>query len=366
MIHIYKSYKYRLRLSKLQEQRLFAWINTCRAVYNLALETKKEAYRVYGVTYTSFDLMKQTTELRKDFDWVKDVPSDTLHDVIKRMDSAYKKFFKGAGFPKWAKKGKYNSVGFKTLKLVSDGVFMTPKLGNVSIYKDRPTQGEIRRATISVKNNKFYISVLTKQERKPFKANNNQVGIDMGISFFASLSNGQQIANPRFTKKNERLLRTRQKSLSRKFKFSKSWYRAKLLVGKTQEKIANQRLNFIHKTSTAICQTNGFIAVEGLRVANMIKSNLSKSISDVSWAEFFRQIEYKSDWMGSEFVKVDPRYTSQTCSACGCIDKMSRKSQSEFECTECGHIANADLNASKNILSLGLALCRERKAIAYA
>jgi len=368
-MEIIKTYKYRLRLNKLQQQRIDAWINTCRAIYNLALETKIYAYRSNKKNLSAFDLMKQLTDLRHEFDWVTDVPINIEEDAIERMDKAYKSFFRGGGFPKFQKKLNYNSITLKHgVKKVCDGGFKLCKIGTVRIYKDRPIQGELRRATITRKNNKYYICILTKQEREIIpNANNNQVGIDMGLAFFASLSDGTQIENPRHTLKYAKRLRIAQRSLARKVKESNHWSKQKLLIGKLQEKIANVRADFLHKNSITIVSKFNFIAVENLNVKGMVRNgNLAKHISDASWSEFFRQLEYKSQWNGCEFVKIDPKYTSQTCNECGYTNKMSRVSQSKFVCTHCGIEANADVNAAKNILGRGMAFIRQREAVACA
>ena len=363
-----RAYKYRLKLSRQQRETLDAWINTSRAVYNLALETKIYAYKSQGISLSKFDLMSQLTECRAEFTWMGEVPVHSLQGVIERMDAAYQSFFKGGGFPKFARKDSYNSVLFKQVKQVSDCIFKLPKIGTVTVFKDRQPKGELRNATITRVNNKYYISIVTKQEAKELPVqSDNQVGIDMGISFFASLSTGEQVDNPRHTLKYARKLRIAQRSLSRKKKGSSSRYKQRLRVAKLHEKVSNVRKDFLHKQSRKIVDNFGLIAVEDLKVKNMVKfGHLSKHILDASWSEFFRQLEYKSSWNGGTFVKVDPKYTSQTCHSCGEVDKKSRVSQSKFVCTACGEESNADINASKNILSRGTALIRERKSLDYA
>lgn len=356
-----------MKLTTAQESRILSWVGCCRMIYNMALEIKKESWRKCNKRLSSYDLMKQLKDIRADHEWIADCPVSCQEDAIERMDKSYKSFFKGGGFPKWAKRGMYSSITLKHTRNLTDGVIRLPRIGAVRIFKDRPFVGEVRRVTISIKNGKFYISILTKQERIPLPANESQVGLDAGISFFASLSSGQQIANPRHTLANERKLRIRQRSLNRKKKGSNRWKKQKLLVGKTQEKIANSRLDFLHKVSTPLVMSHGFIAVEDLNVRAMMRNKrLAKHIADVSWGEFFRQLEYKSEWYGRAFVKVDPRYTSQTCNECKAVNKKSRLSQSEFVCVECGHVSNADTNAAQNILRQGMAVYRERSGLSQA
>lgn len=367
-MHITKTYKYRLRLSKEQMGIIDNYIHTCRAVYNLALETKMYAYKSHKVNLSKYDLMKQLTDCKKEFGWMKDVPSQSLQSVIERMDTAYQSFFRGGGFPKFARKDRYNSVLFKTITQVNDYVFKLPKIGTVTIRKDRQPIGELRNAIITRKNNKYYISIVTKQVRSTdIKNDDSQVGIDVGISYFASLSDGTQIENPRHTIKYARKLRVLSRSLNRKKKGSKSRDRARLRVSKMHEKLANTRRDFLHKQSTKLIQEFDTIVVEDLIVKNMIKFGyLSKHIADVSWSEFFNQLEYKSNWNGNDFLKINPRFTSQKCSGCGVIDKKSRINQSDFVCTSCGMISNADINASNNILGEGIALIRQRGTLVRA
>lgn len=363
-----KTYKSRLRLSKTQAATIDNYINTCRAVYNLALETKMYAYKSQGVSLSKFDLINQLPDLKSGFEWVKEVPAQTLQGVIERMDTAYQSFFRGGGFPKFARRDKYNSVLFKNVKQVSRYVFKLPKIGTVTIFKDRQPVGELRTATVSRTNGKYYISIVTSQEVDDQSvSSDSQVGIDMGISFFASLSTGEQIENPRHTLKYERQLRIKSRSLARKKKGSNSRERARAELSKLHEKVANVRRDFLHKSSSRVVNEFDFIAVEDLKVSNMIKfGHLSKHIADASWSEFFNQLSYKSAHKGKTFIKVDPKYTSQTCSDCGAVDKKSRLSQSKFVCTSCGAEHNADINASHNILSKGIALSRQREPLGCA
>lgn len=371
-MEIIKTYKYKLRLSQSQERTITEWIHTCRYVYNIALETKMYSYKAHGVNLSAFDLMKQMTICRKEYDWIKKVSIGTLQCTIERMDKAYKSFFRGGGYPKFANKDRYNSISFKIFSQVSDYIFVLPKIGKVKIFKDRILQGEIRAVTVIKEPYGYYICITTKQQvtvsSNPIH-DSQVVGLDMGLAYFLSTSDGVQVNNPRHTLKYEKRLRIEQRSLARKKKGSNSRAKQKLVVQKLHQKISRVREDFIHKQSKEFVDKYGLISVEDLKVSNMIKFGyLGKNITDASWATFFEQLEYKSKWYGSEFIKVDPRYTSQTCSECGCIDSSSRKSQSVFECVGCGHKENADIGAAKEILKRGLgkAVIRQRKSLDYA
>jgi len=362
-----KTYKYKLKLTKEQSNRVDSWIGTSRYVYNLALETKIEAYKQRKISLSKFDLMKQLVDL-KDIEWIKDVPSQSLQNVIERMDLAYQSFFKGGGFPKWAKRNQYKSILLKSVKQNEKG-FTLPKLGFVNIFKDKMPSGALKTATIIKENNSYYLSVTFESiSENLYPTNENHVvGIDMGISYFLVDSNGCFVDNPRHTITYQKRLRVKNRSLARKKLGSNSRLKTKMELSKLHLKIKNTRNDFTHKTSIQYVKENSLIVVEDLKVKNMIKfGHLSKHIADVSWSDFFNKLEYKSKIYDKTFVKINPKYTSQKCNSCGHIAKENRLNQSKFECVCCGHKDNADSNASKNILAEGIRLIRQRDTIVCA
>lgn len=361
------TYKYKLKLTKEQSIRVDSWVGTCRFIYNLALETKIEAYKQRKVSLHKFELMKQLTAL-KDIDWIKDVPLHTSQNVIERMDSAFQKFFKGAGFPKWAKRNEYKSILFKLVRQKENG-FILPKLGLIRVFKDRMPNGIIKTATIIKENNAYYLSIIfeSNYENVHAKSESQAVGLDVGISYFLVDSNGCFIENPRHTKKYEKRLRIKQRSLARKKIGSNRRQKCKQELSVLHRKISNTRNDFIHKVSVQYVKENSLIVAEDLKVKNMIKfGNLSKHIADVSWSDFFTKLDYKAKMYGKTFVQVPPQYTSQKCNSCGHVAKENRLSQSQFKCVSCGNIDNADFNASKNILAEGIRLVRKREELSCA
>lgn len=362
-----RTYKYKLKLTKAQSVRIDSWIGTCRYVYNLALETKINAYRSAKISLSKFELINQLPEL-KDVKWIKDVPCHSLQNVIERLDSAYQTFFRKGGFPKWAKKDTYKSITFKKVTWTSLGVSL-PKLGKVKIFKDRPPSGNLKTATIIKERNSYFICITS--EVKPenlYPTNENQViGLDMGIAYFLVDSDGCFVENPQVFKSFERRLRLENRSLARKKKGSKSRQKQKDRLAKLYIKLADVRKDFLHKTSTQYIKNNSLISVEKLKVQNMIKfGHLAKYIFDVSWSSFFFMLSYKSNLYKKTFVQINPAYTSQKCSSCGHVEKKNRLSQSQFKCVSCGYEQNADFNAAQNILSKGIAMDRQRNALAYA
>jgi putative transposase len=364
-MELIKTYKYKLKLSKGQAQRVESWIGASRYVYNLALETKINAYQSSGVSIHKFELMNQLIAL-KEVDWIKDVPSQSLQDVIERLDKAYQSFFKGGGFPKWAKRDQYKSITLKGVHQ-TDRAFKVPKLGYVAVFKDRMPNGKLKTATIIKELNQYFLSVtFESQSINIYPVSENQaVGLDMGISYFLADSNGNFVDNPRHTKKYEQRLRIENRALARKKQGSKSRLKQKNRLAKLHSKINNVRKDFLHKTSIQYVKDNYVIVCEDLKVRNMIKfGNLSKHIQDASWSTFFSMLKYKSLQHERIFIQINPQYTSQKCNECGHIAKENRLSQSIFKCISCNHQQNADFNAAINIKSEGIALVHERKAVA--
>ena len=381
---IKKTYKYKLKTNSTQEKKLISWINTCRAVYNVALENKIYVYSSRKISLTKYDLINQLPELKKEFDWIKDVPAQTLQAVIERMDVAYQSFFRGGGFPKFAKRDRYRSILIKQGISITNKHIKLPKIGSIRYFnsKNIPEEAKIKQAVIKKEVDGFYIS-LSVEQLKPIslsKSDSQAVGIDMGVAHFATTSNGTHIANPKTLKQYESQLRIAHRSLARKNKGSNNRKKAKKSLAKVYLKISRIRSDFLHKNSTLIVELFQTIAVEDLKLKNMTKSakgtaenhgknvkaksGLNKSLLDVSIGEFFLQLEYKADWYGRQLIKVNPKHTSTTCHKCGLKAKENRKSQSEFYCFSCGHSENADVNASKNILARALANVPKRKAVA--
>lgn len=359
-----RTYKRKLKLTVVQEQRLLSWLGVCRMVYNMALEIRIKHYEVTGKTLHKYDLMKQVTSIRS-IDWVGDVPYDTLTKTIDRLNDTYNNFFRtyktGGGFPKFANKEKYKSIWFRDIKVLPKSVYL-PKMGWLKMFKDAEILGTPKNATIIKEPTGFFICIQCEDAPKKFDSENQTVGLDMGISHFCVDSNGNFIANPKHFKKHERQLRIENRSLSRKKKGSNGWKKQVKRLSLLHHKIGNVRKDFLHKESTKIAVRNSLVYVEDLNINGMVKNKgLSKHILDAGWGIFRNMLEYKTS-----VIKINPKYTSQTCNDCGAKDSKSRLSQSKFVCTSCGVESNADVNAAKNILGKGIAITRQREAVACA
>lgn len=361
----------------MQSEKLEQFLGCSRLVYNIALETKIIAYQSAKINLHKYELFKQLSEWRNSdgFEWLKVAPVSMLRQSIEKLDKSFKMFFKGSGFPKYAKKGKVKSITFaQDVKIINNKVKL-PNLGKINFFKiKRQFDGKIKQCHVIKQIDGWFACVVLEKEItvQPVSINNdNQViGIDMGITHFATLSNSEHITNPRITKQFERQLRVLQRKLSRQVRFSNRWKRTKKQIAKLQQKIARKRKDYLHKISTDLVNRFDCIVVEDLKVSNMsksakgtienpgrnvkAKSGLNKALLDVGINQFFTMLEYKCKWQGKTFIKVNPKHTSQICSCCGYKAKENRKSQSNFKCVRCGVESNADINAAQNIMARGL------------
>jgi len=354
MEYITKSRKFKLKLTEAQKYEASKWISVSCLVYNTALRVKVWAWQSARKSLSCYDLQKQVTELRHEYNFIAELPSDVLQSTIERLDNAYNKFFKsGAGFPKHKKRKFFTSILFKRVARVSETTFKLPKLGVVKIHKDNlPADVELRTASLIEQHGDYYLSIQYREAYKPLPPANASVGIDMGLKYFCADSNGNKVENPRYFVEMQKKLRIAQRSLSRKKKGSANYRDALQKVAKIHEKIKRQREHFQHQISNSYINANDLIVVENLQISNLLKNkHLAKHVSDAAWYSFRQKLEYKSKWHGRKVAAIAPHYSSQECNKCGHIDAANRVTQSLFCCTSCGHTENADVNAGKVLLS---------------
>jgi putative transposase len=291
--------------------------------------------------------------------------SSSINHAIKNMDLAFKSFFRGGGYPNFKKKVGPQSFGIpnppKSPVNFSDGTISIPKIPDIKTVFSRKFDGEIRSMTLSrTASGKYFASILVMTpEIEPVPPTpRNAIGVDLGLTDFGALSTGEKIANPRFLRENIARLKVLQRRASKKKKGSKNSKKALRRVAILNERITNRRNDFLHKVSTNLIRDNqtDTICVEDLAVRNMIQNrSLSQAISDVSWSEFVRQLEYKGRWYGKNVIKIDRFYaSSKTCSTCGHkVDKLPLSTR-EWTCAGCGAIHDRDINAAINIRNSGL------------
>ena len=370
-----QAFEFEIQPNGAQQRRIKQFCGCARFVFNKALDGQKQAYEAdNNTTFSYTKIANQLPQWKKTFTWLKDCHSQVLQQSLKDLERAYCNFFeKRANFPRFKKKGIKERIRFPQgckLEQHNSRLYL-PKIGWVRYRNSRNVVGEIKNVTVRQKCGRFYVSIQTELEVEIAKHQGGEIGIDMGIVRFATLSNGEYFEPLNAFKTYKGKLAKLQRQLKNKIKFSKNWQKLQAKIAKLYHKIANCRKDFLHKISTTISKNHAMIYVEDLQVSNMSKSakgtveapganvaqksGLNRAILDQSWSEFRRQLDYKSQWQGGALVAVPPHNTSRICPCCGHTDKENRPTQAKFECVECGHTENADVVGAINILERGRA-----------
>lgn len=365
-----KSYKFRL-YPNLEQRILFEKTFGCsRFIWNQMLADRKAHYEKTGES-----LKKNTpAQYKEKFPWLNEVDSLALANVQLNLNKAYKSFFQlGFGFPRFKAKRaaqSYKTNNQKGTVALLNGKIKLPKIGWVKVKLHRQPTGVIKSATVSkTATGKYFISILYEEEILHLPQTNSNIGVDLGLENFASLSTGEKVSNPRLylTSLSQKLTRE-QKILSkrallakrrgRKLSDCRNYQKQKLRVARIHERISNQRRDFLNKLSTYLVKNHDVICIEDLAIKNLMKNHhLARAIGDVSWYEFVHQLSYKADWYGKKVVQVSRWYpSSQLCSDCGFNSGKKPLSVREWTCENCGSHHDRDINASINILNEGLRL----------
>ena len=372
---IQKSYQYELIPNGEQVRKLKQFCGCCRFVFNKGLEEVKKYYETTGHFLNYVQLAAFLPKWKQDAEWLKDCNAQALQQSMKNLSRALMNFFAGrANFPRFKAKGKKDSCRFpQSVKSdQNNNRIYLPKIGWVRYRNSRTIIGTIKNVTVTAKCGKWYVSIQTEYEQEKPVHTGSDIGIDMGIVRFATLSNGQYFNPVNAFKTLKGRLAKLQRQLKRKTKGSNNWKKLVAKISKLHHRIANIRKNFLHQISNTVSKNHATVYVEDLQVKNMSKSakgtvekhgkmvkqksGLNRAILDQAWYEFRRQLEYKLRWRGGQLIPISPQYTSQCCPACGHTAKENRTTQALFACVQCGYSNNADVVGAMNVLQRGRAL----------
>ena len=356
-----RGFKYRFYPTSAQRLELAQTFGCSRFVYNWALNLRTNSYYQDNISLSYTDTSNALTKLKKDPQkpWLKQVSSVPLQQGLRHLNTAFQNFFKGkTKYPRFKKKANRQSAHYapNAFKWI-DGKLTLAKMSQpLKIRWSRYFQGEPRSVVVSKDpSNRYFVSFLVEEELEQWKPATEEIGIDLGIKDVVVASNGFASGNPKLTRKYQARLKTLQRRLAKKKKGSNNRYKAICKVAKLHAKIADCRLDFLHKLSTKLVSESQAIYTETLAVKNMMaESKLAKAIADCSWGEFLRQLEYKAKWHDRKIGAIDRWFpSSKRCNPCGNILDRLPLSVREWRCPSCNNLNLRDRNAALNILAVG-------------
>ena len=352
-----RAFQFRLRPNATQAKVLERILADNQETYNAALQERRDAWKLQRKSITYRNQQDELTELRKDtaFQWIA---CDIQRDPLRRVDRAFKAFFQRCkagqkpGFPRFRSRSRYDSFTFN-LPACRERSIKIPNVGDIRARGGRPILGQAKICTIKRDGKRWTASVVCDIGPAPEKrVVRRAVGIDVGLTTLATLSDGTEIKNPCWTKEHEERIAAAGRSLATKKRGSKNRLKAKERLRRTHQRAANCRTIYLHHVSKWLVQNYDLIAHEDLKISNMVKSNFAKSILDAAWGQLIYMVGYKAASAGAYCIAVNPRGTSQRCSGCGAIVKKTL-AQREHRCA-CGTILGRDHNAALNVLALGM------------
>ena len=368
-----RAYRFRCYPTPEQEVILARTFGCARFAYNHMLRLRTDAWfkeqkRIdYHATSAALTALKKQPE----FVWLNEVSSVPVQQALRHLQTAFANFFaKRARYPSFKRKDGPQSAEYTTSAFKWDGkALKLAKMGtplDVRFSRTIPRAAKVTTVTVSKDAaGRYFVSMLCDDTVSAKPDADGKVGIDLGLTHFAILSSGEKVAAPNTFRKHEAKLAKLQRRLAKKQKGSARRAKAKRKVARLHAKVADARRDFLHKLSTRLINENQVIAIESLAVSNMQKNRcLAKSISDASWSEFVRQLEYKAQWYGRTLIGIDRWYpSSKRCSDCGHTVSKLPLSVREWVCPECGTIHDRDINAARNVLAAGLAVSAHGEAV---
>lgn len=381
---IRKAYKYRIYPTKKQISNMENQFSMCRHLYNMALQERKDYYEKQKVAVTYHQQQNNLPFLKKERPWYKGVYSQTLQDVLKRLDKGFQAFFRRIkagevpGYPKFRKRGQWNSLTYPQYNSFPARRIKVPKVGDIKLvyHRNIPDEAKIKTLTITKEADKWFacFSVELKLDIEPEQNLSSALGIDLGLIDFYYSSDGSSVKAPKYLRQKEKQLKRLYRRFSKAKRYSVKWYKILKAIKKCHYRIKCQRDNFLHQEACKLLNKTDIVFYENLKIKNMskrpepkqdenskrflpngatAKSRLNKSIADAGWGKFVNILNYKAVELNKTVFPVKPYYTSQKCSVCGEIVKKSLSIRTHV-CKNCGFIANRDYNASLNILRIGM------------
>ena len=376
MTKVRKAYKFRLKTNAETDALLHRFCGCSRFLWNKCLAMNLERLEAghHILWYNEQAHWLRLWKSSEEYAFLKECPSQVLQQKLMDLERAFRDCFDRnqplKRLPVFKKRGRGDALRFPQGFKVENRRIFLPRIGWVGFYKSREIEGTIKNITVTRRAGNWFASLQVEQDVQiGIHAYPWEVGIDSGVRSFAAFSDGHMIEGPGSFRRHEEALAKEQRKLARKQRGSQNWRKQKEKISGLHHTIANVRMDFLHKLSTRESKNHARVYVERLNIRGMsasakgnkeepgrhvrAKAGLNKSILDQGWYEFRRQLAYKLEWRGGSLVEVDARYTSQRCSKCGYTDKDNRRSQAELRCLVCGYEQHADVNAARNILTVG-------------
>jgi len=362
------TYCYRLFPTSAQRTALQCQLDCCRWVYNKALETRKNAWEQEQRSVSRYDTMNMLPCWKAEHEWLKQGHAQAMQEALTRLDLAFQSFFRRVktgqkpGYPRFRGKDRYDSFTYPQNKgnwrFLNDGRLRLSKIGHVKIKLHRPIEGKAKTLTIRRDRlGNWYACFSCIVEQQPLPPSPKVIGVDVGLTYFATLSTGEHIPNPCFFRRDEKALAKAQRRLSKAQKGTPEYRKHRRVIQHIHHRIANRRRNFAHQLSRRLVNEFQIIAFENLAIQDMQDGNwrsMNKSISDAAWRQLMDFTAYKAEYASRLSPRVDPRGTTQECSGCGQIVSKNL-SVRVHECPFCGLVLDRDVNAALNILARGMA-----------
>lgn len=354
-----RTYKFRLYPSTSQQRKLDEWLNLSRELYNAALQERRDAWILNRVNISYKHQNKQLTEIKEIRTELQEVNSQVLQDALRRLDKSFKAFFRrvksgeSPGFPRFKSARRFHSFSVPNTRYkIAGGRLDLSRFGKIKLRQDCEIEGEMTNLTISREIDHWFVCITVKFEPEPLPKSNEKIGIDLGYRYFAVLSDGTFVDNPRFYKTSKKKLRVAARRVARRKNGGRRREKAVALLARVHEKIRHSRADFQHKLSRRLVNRYGFLAVEDLAIKEMTRTDdakyRNKSLYDAAWGKFLYKLEYKAANAGRELVKENPIFTAQTC-ICG-ARLVKKPRQANVVCVSCGRTGDRGIISSNVIL----------------